>query len=70
MNWKAWVYHLVSAGISGAANSALASFVDPSSFNFTSARGWEHVGALTALGFLVPVLSILKQGLPEPPQKT
>ena len=63
--WKEWLYHLLSAGIAGAANSTVAAFVAPSAFNVTSAQGWEHIGALALVGFIVPVLAILKNGLPS-----
>ena len=67
MNWKAWFYHLVSMAISGAANSITACFIDPTTFNLTSGAGWGHVGELALVGAVVPVLSIVKTGLPEAP---
>ena len=62
--FKAWLSHLISAGVSGAANSLGAAFIDPSSFNFTSAKGWEHIGGIALFGFVVPVIRILQDGLP------
>jgi hypothetical protein len=62
--WKSWLYHLLSAGISGAASSVGACFVAPQDFNITSSAGWAHIGELAAFGFIVPVINILKDGLP------
>jgi hypothetical protein len=63
--WQKWLYHLVSAGIAGAASSVGACFVSPSTFNVTSAQGWAHIGELALFGFATPVLQILKDGLPQ-----
>ena len=70
--WGQWLYHLASAGIAGAASSVGAVLIDPSTFNMTSAAGWAHIGELAAFGFIVPVVTILKDGLPSipPPTKT
>ena len=70
MNWRDWLYHLFSAGVSGAAGSVGACFLDPATFNVTSAHGWAKVGQLALFGFATPVLQILKDGLPVPPQVT
>lgn len=68
MNWKAWIYSLLSAGIGGAANSLGGVIVAPSVFNFTHA-GMAKIGELALFGFVVPVLTLLKAS-PLPPIQT
>jgi hypothetical protein len=66
MNWKGWLYSLISAGIGGAANSLGGVIVAPSVFNF-SHEGLIKIGQLALFGFAVPVLALLKQS-PLPPE--
>lgn len=66
MNWKGWLYSLVSAGIGGAASALGGAIVDPSVFNFTPS-GLQKLGELALFGFAVPVLAYLKQS-PLPPE--
>ena len=66
MNWRAWLYSLVSAGIGGAASALGGAIVAPSVFNFTPA-GLQKLGELALFGFAVPVLAYLKQS-PLPPE--
>jgi hypothetical protein len=66
MNWKGWLYALISAGVGGAANALGGVIVAPSVFNFTP-TGWENIGKLALFGFAVPVLAYLKQS-PLPPE--
>jgi len=70
--WKQWLYHLMSAGISGGSANLGVCIIDPAKFNLTSVQGWEHIGLIFLLGFAKPVVSILKDGLPAypPPTKT
>ncbi len=65
MNWRTWLYSLLSAGIGGAANSLGGVIVAPSVFNFTH-EGLIKIGQLALFGFAVPVLALLKQS-PLPP---
>lgn len=66
MNWKAWIYSLVSAAIGGAASSLGAILVAPQDFNL-SKLGLEHIGAVAVAGAVIPVLAILqKSPLPAP----
>lgn len=60
MNWRPWIYSLLSAGIGGAANSLGGVIVAPSVFNF-SHDGLIKIGQLALFGFAVPVLALLKQ---------
>jgi hypothetical protein len=70
MNWKAWLYSLIAAGIGGAANASLSAFAMPDVFNF-SHDGLVHLGKSALIGALVPVLTILKQSpLPAPETTT
>jgi hypothetical protein len=66
MNWKTWIYSILSAGIGGAASALGGVIVAPSVFNFTP-TGWENIGKLALFGFAVPVLALLKQS-PLPPE--
>lgn len=66
MNWRTWLYSLLSAGIGGAANSLGGVIVAPSVFNF-SHEGLVKIGQLALFGFAVPVLALLKQS-PLPPE--
>ena len=66
MNWKGWLYSLISAGVGGAASALGGVIVAPSVFNFTP-TGWENIGKLALFGFAVPVLAYLKQS-PLPPE--
>ena len=66
MNWRTWLYSLLSAGIGGAANSLGGVIVAPSVFNFTH-EGLIKIGQLALFGFAVPVLALLKQS-PLPPE--
>ena len=66
MNWKPWLYSLISAGIGGASSALGGVIVAPSVFNFTP-TGWENIGKLALFGFAVPVLAYLKQS-PLPPE--
>jgi hypothetical protein len=66
LNWKGWLYSLISAGIGGAASSLGGVLVAPSVFNFTP-EGWSKIGELALFGAAVPVLSYLKQS-PLPPE--
>lgn len=63
--WGKWIYHIISAGVSGASSSLGAALIDPQSFNIKTKMGWEHIGGLALFGFAVPVLQILKEGLPK-----
>jgi len=65
VNWRVWIYSLLSGGIGGAANSLGGVIVAPSVFNFTHA-GLVKIGELALFGFAVPVLAFLKQS-PLPP---
>ena len=66
MNWKPWLYSLISAGIGGASSALGGVIVAPSVFNFTP-TGWANIGKLALFGFAVPVLAYLKQS-PLPPE--
>jgi len=66
MNWKGWLYSLVSAGVGGAASALGGAIVAPSVFNFTPG-GLQKLGELALFGFAVPVLAYLKQS-PLPPE--
>jgi len=65
MNWRVWLYSLISAGIGGAASALGGAVVAPSVFNFTPG-GLQKLGELALFGFAVPVISYLKQS-PLPP---
>ena len=60
MNWKAWLYSLVSAAIGGASGALGGAVVAPSVFNFTH-DGLIKIGQLALFGAAVPVLTLLKQ---------
>jgi hypothetical protein len=60
VNWKTWIYSLLSAAIGGAANSLGGFIVAPDVFNF-SHSGIQKLGELALFGAAVPVLTLLKQ---------
>lgn len=61
MNWKPWVYGLINAVVSGAANSVAVMVVDPDKFNLTSVAGLAHMGEVAGVGALVGFWMYLKQ---------
>jgi hypothetical protein len=66
MNWKGWLYSLVSAAIGGASSALGGAVVAPSVFNFTAA-GWQKLGELALFGAAVPVFAYLQKS-PLPPE--
>ena len=71
MNWKQWVYGLVNAIVSSAANSVTAVVVDPVKFNLSSWEGFRNMSAMAGVGGLVGFWMYLKQSpLPALVEKT
>lgn len=63
IQWGKWLYTMVHTVIGGAANSAVAMFVDPAAFNFGDLK---KLGTLFAAGAVISMVMFLKQS-PLPP---
>lgn len=63
IQWGRWLYTMAHTVIGGAANSAVAMFVDPAAFNFGD---MGKLGTLFAAGAVISLVMFLKQS-PLPP---
>ena len=63
ITWGRWLYTMLHTIIGGAANSAVAMFVDPAAFNFNDLG---KLGQLFAAGAVISLVMFLKQS-PLPP---
>ena len=64
MNWKHWIYGLISAVVNGVATSITAMAIDPSTFNLHEGAG--KIGTLALVSAIMSTASYLKQKpLPE-----
>jgi len=59
MNWKHWIYGLVSAVVNGVATSITAMAIDPSTFNLSDGAG--KIGTLALVSAIMSTASYLKQ---------
>jgi len=67
MDWRDWLYSLVSSGISGFATSITTIIVDPAKFNLSSLQGFLHLLAVGGLSAFFNMMMLLKQS-PLPPK--